>query len=323
MKLHQLRYLVAIAENGFNITTAAQRLHTSQPGVSKQLKLLEEELGFQIFIREGRQLTRMTPVGAQIVERAQRILHELKSIKRISEDLRDESGGQLSIGTTHAQARYVLPTVVRDFRAQFPDVKLHLHQGTSEQIAEMMDADRIDFAIVTGADAQFPGVVKLPAYRWNRCLVVPRTHPLASEKRITLKALASYPIIHYTFSFSGPSSLHQTFAAAGLEPNIALTARDADVIKTYVRLGMGVGIIAPMALEPAESDLVLLDVSHLFAAHTTWIGFRRGLLLRKYMADFIRLFAPHIDKRLLDRVREAPDDSAVNALCAELVLPVK
>jgi LysR family transcriptional regulator, cys regulon transcriptional activator len=323
MKLHQLRYLVAIAENGFNITTAAQRLHTSQPGVSKQLKLLEEELGFQIFIREGRQLTRMTPVGAQIVERAQRILHELKSIKRISEDLRDESGGQLSIGTTHAQARYVLPSVVRDFREQFPDVKLHLHQGTSEQIAEMMDADRIDFAIVTGADAQFPGVVKLPAYRWHRCLVVPRTHPLASEKRITLKTLAEYPIIHYVFSFSGPSSLHQTFAAAGLEPNIALTARDADVIKTYVRLGMGVGIIAPMALEPAESDLVLIDASHLFAAHTTWIGFRRGLLLRKYMAEFIRLFAPHIDKRLLDRAREAPDDAAVNALCADLVLPVK
>ena len=323
MKLHQLRYLVAIAENGFNITTAAQRLNTSQPGVSKQLKLLEEELGFQIFIREGRQLTRMTPVGAQIVERAQRILHELKSIRRISEDLRDESGGQLSIGTTHAQARYVLPTVVAAFREQFPDVKLHLHQGTSEQIAEMMDADRIDFAIVTGADAQFPGVVKLPAYRWHRCLVVPRTHPLATDKRITLKTLAAYPIIHYVFSFSGPSSLHQTFAAAGLEPNIALTARDADVIKTYVRLGMGVGIIAPMALEPAESDLVLLDASHLFAAHTTWIGFRRGLLLRKYMAEFIRLFAPHIDKRLLDRVREAPDDAAVDALCAELALPVK
>lgn len=323
MKLHQLRYLVAVAENGLNITAAAQKLHTSQPGVSKQLKLLEEELGFQIFLREGRALTRMTPVGAQIVERAQRVLHELKSIRRLSDDLKNESGGQLSIGTTHAQARYVLPDVIRAFRETYPRVKLHLHQGTSEQIAEMMDADQIDFAIATGSSNLFPEVVKLPCYRWHRAVVVPVGHALAAEKKLTLKSLAEHPIITYTFSFSGPSSLHQTFAAAGLEPNIALTARDADIIKTYVRLGMGVGIIAPMAIDESDSDLVVIDASHIFAAHTTWIGFRRGLLLRNYMVEFIRLLAPHADKRMIDRARESADDAAVAKLFEGIELPLR
>lgn len=323
MKLQQLRYLVAVAENGLNITAAAQKLHTSQPGVSKQLKLLEEELGFQVFLREGRALTRMTPVGAQVVERAQRILHEMKSIRRLSDDLKNVAGGQLSIGTTHAQARYVLPEVIRRFRENFPAVRLHLHQGTSEQIAEMMNADNIDFAIATGSYNLFPGLVKIPCYRWHRAVVVPRDHPLTRERKVTLKTLAQYPIITYTFSFSGPSSLNDTFAAAGLEANVALTARDADVIKTYVRLGMGVGIIAPMAIDENDADLVVIDASHLFAAHTTWVGFRRGLLLRKYMVEFIGLLAPHADKRTLDRAREAKDDEAVAALFEGAELPVR
>jgi LysR family cys regulon transcriptional activator len=323
MKLQQLRYLVAVAENGLNITAAAQKLHTSQPGVSKQLKLLEEELGFQVFLREGRALTRMTPVGAQVVERAQRILHEMKSIRRLSDDLKNVAGGQLSIGTTHAQARYVLPEVIRQFRENFPAVRLHLHQGTSEQIAEMMNADNIDFAIATGSYNLFPGLVKIPCYRWHRAIVVPRDHPLTREKKLTLKTLAQYPIITYTFSFTGPSSLNDTFAAAGLEPNVALTARDADVIKTYVRLGMGVGIIAPMAIDENDGDLVVIDASHLFAAHTTWVGFRRGLLLRKYMVEFISLLAPHADKRTLERAREAKDDEAVAALFSAVALPLR
>jgi LysR family cys regulon transcriptional activator len=324
VKLQQLRYLVAVAENGLNITAAAQRLHTSQPGVSKQLKLLEEELGFQIFLREGRSLTRMTPPGARVVERAQRILHEMKSIKRLSDDLSNEGGGQLSIGTTHAQARYVLPEVIRAFREPYPGVKLHLHQGTSEQIAEMMNADHIDFAIATGSTNLFSGVVKIPCYRWHRCVVVPRGHPLVKEKKLTLKALAEHPIITYTFSFTGPSSLNQTFAAAGLEPNVALTARDADVIKTYVRLGMGIGIVAPMAIEAQdEQDLVVLDASHLFAEHTTWLGLRRGMLLRRYMYEFIRLLAPHADRRTVDRAREAADDAAVQAIFADVELPLR
>jgi LysR family cys regulon transcriptional activator len=323
MKLHQLRYLVAVAENGLNITAAALKLHTSQPGVSKQLKLLEEELGFQIFLREGRSLTRMTPVGAQIVERAQRILHELKSIRRLSDDLRNEAGGVLSIGTTHTQARYVLPQVIRAFRERYPEVKLHLHQGTSEQIAEMMDADQIDFAIATGSHELFPEVVKLPCYRWYRTVVVPQQHPLANEKKLTLKLLAQHPLITYTFSFSGPSSLQQLFAAANLEPNVVLTARDADVIKTYVRLGLGVGIVAHMAMDATDTDLVTLDAHHLFPVHMTWIGFRRGLLLRKYMYEFIQLLAPHADRRTIDKARELPDNEAVAKLFADVALPLR
>ncbi len=323
MKLHQLRYLVAVVENGLNITAAAQRLHTSQPGVSKQLKLLEEELGFQIFLREGRALTRITPVGAQIVERAQRVLAEMKSIKRLSDDLRNETGGSLSIGTTHTQARYVLPEVIRGFRERYPDVKLHLHQGTSEQIAQMMVADQIDFAIATGSQQLFPETVTLPIYRWHRTVVVPQGHALAGEKRLSLKALSRHPLITYTFSFTGPSSLNDIFTAAGLEPNVVLTARDADVIKTYVRLGLGVGIVASVALEsPADDDLVELDASHLLPAHTTWVGFRRGALLRRYMYEFLHALAPHLDRRSVDRVKDQQPEDVARAF-AEVQLPMR
>lgn len=324
MKLHQLRYLVAVVENGLNITAAAQRLHTSQPGVSKQLKLLEDELGFRIFMREGRALTRLTPVGEQVFERAQRVLGEIKSIRRLSEDLRNEAGGSLSIGTTHTQARYVLPEVIRAFRERYPDVQLHLHQGTSEQIAAMMERDQIDFAIATGSQELFPDTTLLPVYRWHRTVAVPIGHPLSRERRITLRSLAQYPIVTYSFSFSGPSSLNQIFAAAGLEPKVALTARDADVIKTYVRLGLGIGIVASVAIEPvADRDLVALDVSHLFPIHTTWVGFRRGMLLRKYMYEFLQALGPHLDRRSVDRTRELPTPGDVERHFAGVDLPVR
>lgn len=324
MKLHQLRYLVAVVENGLNITAAAQRLHTSQPGVSKQLKLLEDELGFQIFLREGRALTRLTPIGVQVVERAQRILGEIKSIKRLSEDLRNESGGSLSIGTTHTQARYVLPRVIHAFRERYPDVQLHLHQGTSEQIAAMMERDQIDFAIATGSHELFPDTTILPLYRWHRTVAVPKGHPLTREKKLTVKTLAQYPIITYSFSFTGTSSLNQIFAAAGLEPNVALTARDSDVIKTYVRLGLGVGIVATVAIEPeADGDLVALDASHIFPAHTTWVGFRRGTLLRKYMYEFLQALGGHLDRRSVDRARDLTTPGEIEHHFAGVELPVR
>lgn len=324
MKLHQLRYLVAVVENGLNITAAAQRLHTSQPGVSKQLKLLEDELGFQVFMREGRALTRLTPAGAQVVERAQRILGEIRSIKRLSDELSNEAGGSLSIGTTHTQARYVLPEVIRAFRQRYPDVQLHLHQGTSEQIAAMMERDQVDFAIATGSHELFPDTTLLPLYRWHRSVVVPRGHPLTREKRLALKALAQHPIVTYSFSFSGPSSLNEIFAAAGLTPNVALTARDADVIKTYVRLGLGVGIVASVAIEPAaDGDLVALDASHIFPTHTTWVGFRRGMLLRKYMYEFLQALGGHLDRRSVDRARELPTHGEVAHYFAGIELPMR
>jgi LysR family cys regulon transcriptional activator len=323
MKLHQLRYLAAVAQSGLNITAAAQKLHTSQPGVSKQIKLLEDELGFQIFVREGRNLTRITPAGQQVIERALKILQEAQSIRDLSTELRDEGKGSLSIGTTHTQARYVLPDVIRQFRARYPQVRLNLHQGTSEQIAEMVAGDRIDCAIATGSEALFAELTLLPCYRWYRTVIVPRGHALANGARLSFKALAAYPLITYTFSFSGPSSLHEAFAKAALTPNIAITARDADVIQTYVRLGLGVGIVAHMAVAEDDPDLVAVDASHLFAAHTTWIGFRRGTLLRKYMYEFAQLLAPHLDRRLIERAHRAASAEEVAQLFADIALPLR
>ena len=244
MKFQQLRYLVAVHENGLNITAAARQLHTSQPGVSRQLKLLEEELGFQLFEREGRALTRTTDAGEEIISRATSILREMQNIRRTSAELRKADGGTLSIATTHTQARYVLPPVIRAFRTKYPKVRLHLHQGTSEQIAEMVARDRVDFAIATGSEEQFPHLVRLPVYRWHRAVIVPRGHPLESAGKLTLKKLAEYPIVTYVFSISGRSSLPALFETAGLSLDVALTARDSDVIKTYVRIGLGVGILA-------------------------------------------------------------------------------
>jgi LysR family cys regulon transcriptional activator len=321
MKLHQLRYLAAVAQSGLNITAAAHKLHTSQPGVSKQIKLLEDELGFQIFVRAGRNLTRITPAGQQVIERALRILQEAQSIRDLSTELRDEGKGSLSIGTTHTQARYVLPDVIREFRGRYPQVRLNLHQGTSEQIAEMVAGDRIDCAVATGSEALFPDLTLLPCYRWHRTVIVPKGHALASGGKLTLRALAAYPLITYTFSFTGPSSLHEAFAKAALTPNVAITARDADVIQTYVRLGLGVGIVAHMAIDPADPDLVAVDASQLFAAHTTWLGFRRGTLLRKYMYDFAQLLAPHLDRRLVDRAHRAASSEEVARLFADIALP--
>jgi len=321
MKLHQLRYLAAVAQSGLNITAAAHKLHTSQPGVSKQIKLLEDELGFQIFVREGRNLTRITPAGQQVIERALRILQEAQSIRDLSTELRDEGKGSLSIGTTHTQARYVLPDVIREFRGRYPQVRLNLHQGTSEQIAEMVAGDRIDCAIATGSEARFTDLTLLPCYRWHRTVIVPRGHALASGGKLTLRALAAYPLITYTFSFTGPSSLHEAFAKASLVPNVAITARDADVIQTYVRLGLGVGIVAHMAIDPEDPDLVAVEAGHVFAAHTTWLGFRRGTLLRKYMYDFAQLLAPHLDRRLVERAHRAASAEEVAQLFSEIPLP--
>ena len=324
MKFQQLRYLVAVHENGLNITAAARQLHTSQPGVSRQLKLLEEELGFQLFEREGRALTRTTDAGEEIISRAASILREMQNIRRTSAELRKADGGTLSIATTHTQARYVLPQVIRAFRIKYPKVRLHLHQGTSEQIAEMVARDRVDFAIATGSEEQFPHLVRLPVYRWHRAVVVPQGHPLASACRLTLKAIAEYPIVTYIFSFSGRSSLTARFETAGLSIDVALTARDADVIKTYVRAGLGVGILASIAIDPVlDADLVTIDAAHLLEGHTSWIGFRRGALLRTFMYDFIRLLAPHLSVQLIRKAEKPDTQEKVDRLLAGIEVPHK
>jgi LysR family transcriptional regulator, cys regulon transcriptional activator len=324
MKLQQLRFLSAVVQNDLNLTAAAAKLATTQPAVSKQLKLLEGELGFRIFTRRGRAFTKLTPPGERIVTHALRVLREVQNIKRMSEEFKHEDRGALAIGTTHTQARYVLPTVIKSFCEKYPDVEFHLHQGTSEQIAEMGKLGRIDFAIATGSEQLFPEHVLLPCYQWHRRIVVPRNHPLAQVRVPSLEELAKYPLVTYVFSFSGPSSLSNAFAQAGLNPRIALTARDSDVVKTYVRLGLGVGIVAGMALDPKDDqDLVSIEATHLFPVHTTWIGFFRDGLLRHYMYDFMQILAPHLTRRVVDRAVECETAQSVAALFAREPLPVR
>jgi LysR family cys regulon transcriptional activator len=250
-------------------------------------------------------------------------LREVQNIKRMSQEFKHEDRGALAIGTTHTQARYVLPAVIKSFCEKYPEVEFHLHQGTSEQIAEMAKLGRIDFAIATGSQQLFPEHILLPCYQWHRRIVVPRQHPLAQVRTPTLEQLAEYPLVTYVFSFSGPSSLTDAFARAGLNPRIALTARDSDVVKTYVRLGLGVGIIAGMALDPKEDDdLVSIEAAHLFPVHTTWIGFLRDGLLRQYMYEFLQILAPHLTRRVVDRAVECATPESVAALFAREQLPV-
>ncbi len=324
MNFHQLQYAVAIARHGLSVTQAATALGTSQPAISRALKALERELGFELFVREGRAFSRVTPQGAKVLEYANRALAEIDSLKTVAADLNQDHRGTLSIATTHTQARYVLPPVVQAFRERYPDVDLHLHQGTSEQISEMVAADRVQLAIATGSDALFPGLVLLPVYRWFRQVIVLKHHPLARAERLTLRELAHYPLVTYVFSFTGSSSLQTVFAREGLTPRVALTARDSDVIKTYVRLGLGVGIVASMAVDPAQdSDFAVLDAAHLFPIHTTWIGFRRGTLLRNFAYDFMQLFGPHLTRPLVDQAIEARDTDGQAELFRKLSLPVR
>jgi LysR family transcriptional regulator, cys regulon transcriptional activator len=324
VKLQQLRFLAAIVQNELNITAAAARLCTTQPAVSKQLKRLEDELGFNIFARNGRTLTGITEPGERVVDHALRILRETHNIRAVSDEFKHAQHGALSLGTTHTQARYVLPQFIGQFRIRYPNVHFHLHQGTSEQIADMARIDQIDFAIATGSPELFAAYVLLPWYRWRRRIIIPRGHPLASVRKPALAQLAEFPLVTYVFSFTGPASLYETFAKEGLRANVALTARDADVIKTYVRLGLGVGILAGLALDlKDDGDLVSLDASHLFAEHTTWIGFKRGGLLRNYMYDFIQLLAPHLTRQLVDQSAVCEMQAEVDALFGAIELPLR
>jgi LysR family cys regulon transcriptional activator len=322
MKLIQLRYLVAVAENDLNITQAARALHAAQPGVSKQLKQLEDELGFQIFERKGRALVRTTHAGDKVIDRASQIVHQTRSIKALAAELRKDDAGALSIATTHTQARYVLPPVLRRFRDKHPKVRMHLHQGNSEQIADLAAGDRIDFAIATGISPIFGGLVRLPVYRWHRCIVVPHGHPLGEIPKPSFEDLAEHPLVTYSFSFAGPSSLLELFAMHGLTPNVALTAWDSDVIKKYVRDGLGVGILANLAINGEEDvDLKIRDASHLFPVHTTWVGFRRGMLLRGYMYDFLQMLAPHLDHRQVLAAEKAENQDQVDREFAGVRIP--
>jgi LysR family cys regulon transcriptional activator len=325
MKLQQLKYLLAIADNGLNITAAAERLYTSQPGVSKQLKLLEEELGLQLFTRKGKSLDRVTDAGLRVIGRARVIMQEVEQIRSFATEYFREEEGTLAIGTTHTQARYVLPKIVQEFRRRYPRVNLNLHQGTSEQVACMVADNEVDIAIATGNSDLFSGLLMIPGYQWDRKILVPKNHELTNlDRRISVTDLAKYPLVSYVFSFGGDSALHRAFASHGLKPDIVFTARDADVIKTYVRMGLGIGIVAGMAHETEDNrDLVAIDATGLFPRSTTWIGFRRNQTLRLYVMDFIQLFAPHINHAQLQSIAQAENQQEIDLIFRHVQLPLK
>ena len=301
MNLQQLRYLCAVVDHGMNVSTAADALFTSQPGISKQIRLLEDELGLSVFVRQGKRLASLTPAGEIVVATARRAMREVTNLKRVAEEFRGEDAGTLSIATTHTQARYVLPKVLREFANRFPKVRVILHQGNPLQVAEQTSRGEVDVGIATEALADYPQLVTLPCYEWNRVVLVPKHHPLAKSKPLTLEALAKFPLVTYDGSFTGRTAMNAAFAAKDLEPNVVLSALDADVIKTYVELGMGVGIVAQMAYDPArDTAFDKLDASHLFAPSITRLGLRHGVFLRGYVYAFITLFAPQYSRQAIE-----------------------
>ena len=322
MKLQQLRYIWEVARHDLNVSATAESLYTSQPGVSKQIRSLEDELGVQIFQRSGKHLREITPAGKAILAVAGEILERAEGIRQIAQEFSDQRRGSLSIATTHTQARYMLPPVIRKFIREYPNVALHMHQGTPVQISELASRGTVDFAIATEALELFDNLVMMPCYRWNRSVVVPHGHVLTRQRRLTLEAIAEFPIVTYVFGFTGRSQLDRAFSSAGLAARVVFTATDADVIKTYVKLGLGVGIVASMAYNPdLDADLVSLPAGHLFEPSTTKIGCRRGMFLRGFMYDFIRLFAPHLTRQVVERAMNSRSQEELAALFADAELP--
>jgi LysR family cys regulon transcriptional activator len=324
MKLQQLRYIWEISRHELNVSATADSLYTSQPGVSKQVRLLEAELGTPIFARSGKHFTEITDAGKRIVAIAGEILGKVQDIRHIAEEYRDNKAGTLAIATTHTQARYALPPVIGEFMRRYPGIQLSLHQGTPVQIAELASRGLVDMAIATEAMELFENLTMLPCYQWNRCVLVRPDHPLHGVSELTLKEIAAYPIVTYVFGFTGRSQLDQAFERSGLHPQVALTAVDADVIKTYVRLGLGVGIVAHMAYDPVvDADLVALDASHLFGVSITKIGLRRDMFIRGYLYDFIQLFAPHLTRTRVETAMSLREKREVEELFKDIELPVR
>ncbi|WP_455212463.1 HTH-type transcriptional regulator CysB [Kaarinaea lacus] len=299
MKLQQLRYISEVVKRDLNVSEAAQALHTSQPGVSKQIRLLEDELGVPIFLRTGKSLEQITEPGREILKRANRILLEVEMIRRIGDEYTQHDQGMLTVATTHTQACYALPPVITAFLQRYPNVRLRIRQGSPQQIADLVALEKADIAIATESVSSSESLIALPCYHWNHCVVVPKTHSLKKKKSpLTLVELASYPLITYDFAFAGRSSVNKAFENAKLTPNVMLTALDSDVIKTYVRAGLGVGLLAQMAYDKnKDKDLHMIEVAHLFEPNTTWIGVRRGSYMRGFVYDFISLFAPHLTRK--------------------------
>jgi DNA-binding transcriptional LysR family regulator len=310
MTLTQLRYLVAIADSRFNITLAAERVHATQPGLSKQLKLLEDELGFLLFSRKGRSLEAITPAGQQVLVHARRILEEAGNIRAYAANERGENAGRLVLATTHTQARHVLPGAIAAIKRAFPQVSVHLQPVADGEVLDHLARGDADFAVISTSGATPSGGLPVPLYRWRRVVLVPRAHPFATLARPpTLAELAAEPLVSYESSTRPDSSLRHAFDAIGLEPRFAMTARDADLIKTYVRAGLGVGILAEMAVAAREDDdLVALPAPSLPEC-VAWAVLPRERVLRDYALELLKALAPQLDRRDLRRVLEGNADA--------------
>jgi LysR family cys regulon transcriptional activator len=326
MKLQQLRYIVEVLNNNLNVSATAESLFTSQPGISKQVRMLEDELGIQIFGRSGKHLTHVTSAGNEVINIATEILSKVEAIKAVAREHTQPDEGKLRIATTHTQARYALPEVIQGFMKKYSKVSLHMYQGTPAQISDASSKGEADFAIATESLHLYNDLVMLPCYHWNRSIIVKADHPLAAKNKanITIEDIAKYSLVTYVFGFTGRSELDAAFSQIGVEPKIAFTATDADVIKTYVRLGVGVGVIASMAMDPEiDNDLVTIDASHLFTPSTTKIGFRRGTFLRGYMFDFIERFASHLNRDLVTRAVLLKNNAEIDEMFANIKLPTR
>ncbi len=310
MNLQQLRYVRETIRCGLSLTAAAEVLHTSQPGISRQIRDLEDELGVPIFVRHGKRVTDLTEAGRALAEIVDRVLQETENLRVAAAEFHDQEAGSLVIAATHTQARYALPAVVAEFKRRYPRVRLSLVQGNPPQIAEMTLSGKADIGIATEALDHYPRLLALPGYTWQHGVIVPRGHPLQTEARVSLEQLTRYPLITYDPAFAGRSHIDEAFAARELQPDVVLAAIDSDVIKTYVELGLGVGIIAAMAFDATrDRDLYMLDASHLFRTNTTRIALLRGRRLRAFTYAFIELFAPHLSRRMVEKAMAGGTES--------------
>ena len=309
MKLQQLRYICEVSRHHLNLSLAAEALFTSQPGISREVRSLEDELGVDIFVRRGKRVVAVTEPGRAILDIADRVLADVENLKNVSDEFTQKDRGQLTIATTHTQARYILPQVLQRFSQRYPKVRVSLRQGSPNQSWDVVQSGMADIGIANEPTSPYTGVVMLPCGGCERSVLVTPGHPLLKIKKLTVEAIAEYPIITYDSAFSGSTKLQQAFAAKGLEPNVVLTAVDSDVIKTYVELGMGIGIVAKVAYDRTrDARLRALDASRLFGVSMTFIGIREHTYLRGYAYDFIEMFAPQVTRAMVDEAMRPPGD---------------
>lgn len=314
MNLQQLRAVREATHRGFNLSVVANVLHTTQPAISRQIRELEQELGVEIFTRHGKRLTGHTTAGRELLPIVERLLQEQANLRTAAADFKSRDAGELVVATTHTQARYALPRVVAQFRRKFPHVKLAFHQAEPQRIVDAVRSGEADIGIATESLARATDLLSFPCYTWNHVIVVPADHALAKVRRPTLRELARHPIVTYEVIFTGRPHIDEAFARAEIQPDIVLTALDSDVIKTYVREGLGIGIIAAMAFDQrTDNDLVALDAAHLFSSNVTRLAMRRGVELRSYVYDFIELFAPTLTHATISQALRAETATARTA----------